>query len=213
MTSIAISAEHLSCGYDSKNPIVFDVNFQIHSGEFSVITGPNGSGKTTLFKTLTRLIPSLSGKFEISEPNKLSLVPQSKMMNLNYPLLVRDVIELPLRAKTIISNRNRDSEFENDIIDKMNLKPLLDKPLKECSGGQLQRVLITRSFIQKPKILFLDEPMDALDKDSLFLLNRMLHDYTHEGNTIIVITHHIPEMMKSLFTSRFLVENGTVTQV
>jgi manganese/zinc/iron transport system ATP- binding protein len=213
MSSIAISTEHLSCGYDSKNPIVYDVNLKIYSGEFSVITGPNGSGKTTLFKTLTKLIKPLSGNFEISDSNKLSLVPQSKMMNLNYPLLVKDVIELPLKAKNTFRNNDRDPHFENEIIDKMNLKSLMNKPLKECSGGQLQRVLITRSFIQKPKILFLDEPMDALDKESLFLLNRMLHDYTHEGNTIIVITHHIPEIMKNLFTSRFLVENGMVSEV
>ena len=89
----------------------------------------------------------------------------------------------------------------------MGIEPILNLLVRECSGGQLQKVLIARSLLSEANMIFLDEPLDALDSDSKNIVTEILKREIKEKNkTIFIITHHIEKNWLSEFNRKFTVD-------
>ncbi len=204
-----IHAENLSVGYTQNKPVVQEIHFHIEEGKNYALTGGNGSGKTTLFKTLTGLLPKLQGTLTVQNKWSFSYVPQSKKLQLHFPLSVREVLSMPYKGFLPFSKGITESSWWEELISLSELLPLLPKQIAECSGGELQRVLIVRALLSKAKLVFLDEPMDALDHGARGNFQNILNLYKSRWNaSLFFITHNLNYDWKDGFAEVFEIDQG-----
>ena len=178
------------------------VSLDIDKGEFVAIMGPSGSGKSTLMNIIGCLDSPTSGTYYINNKNvstldddALALIRNHEIgfVFQNFHLLARntalDNVMLPLKYAGI--DKSEQEEIAMEVIKSVDLESRADHQPSELSGGQQQRVAIARALVNKPSILFADEPTGNLDSktgDDVMNLFTNLHK---QGQTIIVITHEI----------------------
>lgn len=189
-----ITCEKLRVGYDNKT-VLKNVNLTIEAGDFIGIFGANGSGKSTLIKTLVKLLPPLSGKIKYDPSVKHSAIgylPQEIKANPDFPATAYEVVisgcvnRLGLRA--IYNKEERNLAIRYMTI--LGIDDLRNKSFKELSGGERQKVLLARALVSCEKILFLDEPFNALDERTREQLYRTLSEINKlYGVSIVMISH------------------------
>ncbi len=169
--------------------ILEDVNFKVYPGDFVAITGPNGGGKTTLLRIILGLLPPTSGIVNVSKGVSIGYLPQKNMIDSHFPISVREVVESGLLATKGIS-RDDKASMVRDTIERIQLTEHADRPIGQLSGGQLQRALLGRAIISKPKLLVLDEPLSYLDKRFEHRLYDIIADLAKEA-TILLVSHEM----------------------
>lgn len=185
------------------SPVLIDVSMSIRHGDFLAILGPNGSGKTTLVKLILGLLkPSqghifLMGKSveEFSDWQSVGYIPQKAThFDPFFPASAREVVAMALMSSRKFLHRMSRSE-EAAIRNSLQLVGMRDfenRRIGELSGGQQQRVFIARAIVQRPRILFLDEPTTGVDAETQEHFYQMLDNLNrNEGITIVQITHDI----------------------
>jgi putative ABC transport system ATP-binding protein len=200
-----------------------DVNFSIQSGSTVAIIGKSGSGKSTLMHVMSGLDHPTSGSVSIDDiqladmkkkavdqfrANEMSFIFQAFFIEANQTCFQN--VSLPLeiagvpRAKR--TNMIHEALTSVDLLDKVNLKA------GKLSGGQKQRLAIARSIVNKPKLIFADEPTGNLDSatgdkiiELLFSLNKSL------GATLVVVTHD--EDLAKQCQVKISIKDGTVTGI
>lgn len=200
--SIAARAKGLTKIYGSDSASVTaleDVDFDVTSGEFTAIMGPSGSGKSTLMHLLAALDTPTAGEVWIGDTavNNLADTPLTVLrrdrigfifqaFNLVPTLNARENIVLPVT----IAGRKVDVEWFDKIIDVLGLADRLTHKPAELSGGQQQRVACARALMNRPDIVFGDEPTGNLDSRSaaevLGFLRRSVNEF---GQTVVMVTH------------------------
>ena len=188
-----------------QNNVLRNVNFEIEQGEMVAVMGPSGSGKTTLLYTVSGLDSitagnvNFSGK-ELSElsDNEISNIRLNEMgfvfqqMYMLKNLTVLDNIILPAcQSKKYGENRKETVKRGQDLMRKLDIIEIADNDITEVSGGQLQRACICRSMINKPKIIFADEPTGSLNRTSSDEVMQELQKINEEGTTILLVTHDV----------------------
>ena len=189
---VSVKGLSFSYGYET---VLKDIDLDIYTRDYLAIIGPNGGGKTTLLKIILGLLKPSSGHITWSaeKPHRqIGYVPQFADFEREFPLRVWDVVlmgrlngHLGWQKVTV-----KDKDITMDIIHRLGLEPLSEKPIGQLSGGQLQRVMIARALVCNPDILFLDEPIASIDTDSRFRLSGMLTELNRRI-PIVVITHDI----------------------
>ncbi len=186
-----------------QNNVLKNVNFEMNQGEMVAVMGPSGSGKTTLLYTVSGMDSMTAGKVdffgkelndlsdkEVSEVrlSEMGFVFQQMYMLKN--LTVYDNIILP--AYQCVKNkdgRKQINEYAVELMHKLGISHIADNDINEVSGGQLQRACICRSLINRPRIIFADEPTGALNqqasRDVMDIFNRI----NQEGTSILMVTH------------------------
>ncbi|MGD2245321.1 MAG: metal ABC transporter ATP-binding protein [Candidatus Aminicenantes bacterium] len=201
-TKELISVDDVSFSY-GYNPVLSHVSFPIHAGDFLALIGPNGSGKTTLLKIILGLLkPSLGiiriqGKpvDEFKDWQKIGYVPQ-KATHIDplFPASVKEIVGMGLlagRKIPVLSKRDKTPHVEK-VLSQVGLQDLKDWRIGKLSLGQQQRVFIARAIVNKPQILFLDEPTTGVDSRTHELFYDMLDGLNKkEGMTIVLVTHEI----------------------
>ena len=177
------------------------INSSINHGEFTSIIGPNGSGKTTLLKHIFRLLPADSGHVFLNSKDILSysrkelarkagLVPQNEKGQ--YLFTVHDLIKMGRYAHT--GRFTRETKHDIDIIaeamEMTSIMHLKDKIITELSGGEFQRVIISRALAQEPHILALDEPTTYLDPHHQIEILQLLRELIVKRNISVICTLH-----------------------
>ena len=194
---------------DKKTVAVDHVDFDFHEGEFVSIVGESGSGKTTLSKMLLGLINTSEGEIlfqgkprNISSGRKkreywkgIQAIFQDPFSSFNVFHKIDSVLLdcINMRGGRMLSHEKK-VEMMTEACSFVNLKfaELTNKYPFELSGGQLQRLMIARIFLLKPRILLADEPTSMVDACSRATILDMLLDLRDEtGMTIIFITHDI----------------------
>ena len=179
---------------------VNNINFSIEKNKTLGLLGPNGCGKTTSIGMMLGLITPSNGKIlinsqELNEKNRINLL---SMMNFASPY-----IELPKKL-TVFQNLNVYARLYgvkniNQRIDEMaedlNLKDFLNRKTGELSSGQKNRVSLAKSLINKPKLLFLDEPTASLDPDVGDFVREYLENYKSKNElTMLLASHNMSEV-------------------
>lgn len=187
-------------GEKNQNKVLDGISLEINSGEFVCIMGASGSGKTTLINNLSTIdIPTKGDVFiegknvtQMSEKElcqfrteKLGFVFQS--YNIIESLNNFDNISLPLLLTKI--NENEINQRINDTCEQLNIKDIIEKYPRECSGGELQRVAIARAIISNPKLIVADEPTGNLDSINSYDLLEILTKLNKNGISILMVTH------------------------
>ena len=184
------------------------INLEIQRGEFLSIMGPSGSGKTTLMNIIGCLDTATSGKYYLNEKlvNNLSDDELSKIRNKeigfvfqSFHLLARNSalnnVMLPLRYAGF--RENDAIKRATEVLKKVGLSDRIDHSPSELSGGQQQRVAIARALVNKPSIIFADEPTGNLDSKTGEDVMELFQDLNNQGQTIILITHEEDIAMQS----------------
>lgn len=190
--------EHL--GLASPEKIMLeDVSLSVEAGAHLTITGPSGSGKSSLLKLLAALVSPSSGRIVYQGRDLEDLDPVAYRREVSYcfqqPLLfgqtVRDNMAFPFEIRQLPF----DQERVLSALARLNLGPeFLEKPIKDLSGGEKQRVALVRNLLFEPKALLLDEVSSGLDEKTKILLRTFLNDLHQEGVTLIEVTHDQQEI-------------------
>ena len=176
------------------------INLSVEKGEFISIMGPSGSGKTTLMNIIGCLDTPTSGDYLLNNKQVSSLTDDelAKIRNdeigfvfQSFHLLPRNSafenIMLPLKYAGI--KKDEAITLCNKALDQVGLSDRANHSPSELSGGQQQRVAIARALVNKPSILFADEPTGNLDSKTGNDVMALFKQLNSEGQTIILITH------------------------
>ena len=187
MSDALITLNNISLSHNGKN-VLDDVSFKLHEGEFITLIGPNGAGKSSLIKVLLGVIRQDSGDITYTDNIRLGYTPQTFSANPFIPISVKDFLTL---------NQKLDSEFMLKTFELTGIKDLLKSPLKNLSGGELQKVLLTRALLNKPNVLILDEPAQNLDVDGQMQLYKLIQDIHQQQNcAVLMVSHDLHRVMK-----------------
>lgn len=192
-----INIDNIVAGYDNKI-VLHDVSLDIWENDFLGIIGPNGGGKTTLLKIILGLLKPKSGSVRYFDGEKevsslkIGYLPQMNKIDKKFPISVREVVLSGLMAE---KPRFRDFTAEQkqraeEVIAQMGLQELAKHAIGDLSGGQLQRVLLGRSMVSRPKVLILDEPNSYVDKRFESHFYNLLEEISKESS-IILVSHDI----------------------
>lgn len=185
---------------DAKVHALDGVSLSIAKGGYVAIMGPSGSGKTTLLDILGCLSRPTSGDYWLNG-HKVSEYGEAKLARTrnheigfvfqNFNLLPRSTavhnVELPLLYDGI--HRHERYKRAAEALDAVGLGHRLDHRPNELSGGQRQRVAIARALVNKPSIIFADEPTGNLDTSSGESILKLFSELHDEGKTIVMVTH------------------------
>lgn len=219
-----IRIENLNFSYDGKK-ILDNLNLTFNQGELVGILGANGSGKSTFLKILIGFLKKDSGKIYIDgvEQDKIILEEYSKKISLiaqkfdyNMDFNVLDMLKLgrvPHLKNRIKGLDNDDYEIIEKIIKELKLERYLDRNIRTLSGGEVQRVLLGRAFIQNGEAIFLDEPTSALDiKYSIELLEKVVERVKDKKLIAGIVLHDIN--LASIFCDKIvLLKEGKIFTV
>lgn len=218
MNTNLITIKDLSFAYGD-NIVLSHVNMSIPKGAFCAIVGANGSGKSTLLKLMLGLLKADRGSIELfSEPlhqfkafSKIGYIAQRGLNPISgFPATVREIVALPLK-RTVFAPW---PQPEVDAVLKLlNIYELRKRMISTLSGGQLQRVYLAKEMILHPEILFLDEPTNGLDGESIRQLFILLETLNIQQQLTIVMVTHSSEQVKAYAKQVFAVSDQQVTEV
>jgi len=187
MSDALLTAQNITLTHQGKK-ILDDVSFTLQAGEFITLIGPNGAGKSSLIKVLLGLIKQDSGKIKRAKSIRLGYTPQLFTPNPFIPISVVDFLTL---------NQKVEKSFIKETAETTGVSSLLNSPLKDLSGGELQKVLLTRALMNKPNVLILDEPAQNLDVDGQMQLYQLIQDIHQQQNcAILMVSHDLHRVMK-----------------
>jgi putative ABC transport system ATP-binding protein len=176
------------------------INFCVKPGEFIAIMGPSGSGKTTLMNIIGCLDTPSSGEYFLNgslvndlDEDELALIRNKEIgfVFQSFHLLAKnsalDNVLLPLKYAGKDPKESHKRALE--VLDAVGLSDRVNHGPSELSGGQQQRVAIARALVNKPSIIFADEPTGNLDSKTEADVMKLFKDLNDAGQTIILITH------------------------
>ena len=188
-----------------QNNVLKNVNFSVKKGEMIAIMGPSGSGKSTLLYTVSGMDSVTAGEVEFCGKNiaKLSAKELAEVrldemgfifqqMYMLKNLTVLDNIILPACQSSKGNYTHKEKvTYGQELMRKLGIIEIADNDINEVSGGQLQRACICRSMINRPQIIFADEPTGALNRTSSEEVMTELRKINNDGTTIMLVTHDI----------------------
>lgn len=188
-----ISVQELSKKYGDFEAVK-QISFEVYQGEIFGLLGPNGAGKTTTLEIIETLRPKTSGTVIVDgkdldkQPNEIKKVIGVQLQASGfYPNLnLRELIELFAGLYNVKTDPMQ-------LLSSVNLEEKSKNKFKQLSGGQKQRFSIATTIINKPRIIFLDEPTTGLDPQARRNLWDLIRQLRDEGTTVVITTHYMDE--------------------
>ena len=209
MSQALLKATHISHSFDTE--LFSNVDFTLNPSQSIAIVGRSGSGKSTLMHIFSTFIKPTKGTVELLQKDIYSLndreietIRRFKIgIIFQFHYLFKGMSAMKnIEVATMLSG----TTIEDSLLDKLQIKELMQQKIGELSGGQQQRVSIARVLSKKPRIIFADEPTGNLDKETAKLVMDVLLDYIKEtGAGLILVTHD--ESMSSLCDKVYRLEN------
>ena len=189
------------------------IDFVVHEGEIFGLLGPNGAGKSTTLEIIETLREKTAGEIIVdglnldTHPNEIKKIIGVQLQTSGYyPGL--NLIEL-IQLFSGLYNQKVDPY---ELLDKVSLRDKAKSKYKEMSGGQKQRFSIATTLINKPKIIFLDEPTTGLDPQARRNLWDLIKDIRRQGTTVIITTHYMDEA-EILCDRVAIIDNGKIIAI
>jgi len=194
---------------------VNNISFEIKKNNTLGLLGPNGCGKTTSIGMMLGLITPTSGKIfidgiKLNSENRIKLLSlinfASPYIELPKKLTVRQNLEVYARLYGVSNKVERIEELVEDL----NLSKFLDKNTGELSSGQKNRVSLAKSLINKPKLLFLDEPTASLDPDVGDFVREYLEKYKNKNELTLLLASHNMKEVERLCSKIIMMKQGKI---
>lgn len=198
--------------------VVDNLDLNIQKGEFVSMLGPSGSGKTTLLMLLAGFERPTGGTVSVDGKRIDQLPPHKRNMGVvfqNYALFphmtIAENVAFPLKMRS--STKADTQERVKRVLDMVQLGTMLERKPSQLSGGQQQRVALARALVFEPKVVLMDEPLGALDKQLRERMQLDIRELHHRlGLTIVFVTHDQSEALT--MSDRIAVFNrGKIEQI
>ena len=209
-----LSLRNVKKAYDGTE-ILKGITLDIGKGEIVSILGPSGGGKTTLLNLILGITDIDEGQL-LYDGEDITHVPMEQR---DFNIVFQDYALFPnlnaynnivygLKNKPGISTQ----EEVDELIDLLDLRPHLDKPIDQLPGGQKQRVALARTLVMKPKVLLLDEPLSALDGVIKESIKERIKTVAKEFDLTTIIVTHDPEEALTLSDRVLILNGGKISQ-
>lgn len=196
---------------------VNNISLKVRKGELFAFLGINGAGKSTTINIVCSIISKDSGKvivegLDIEEDtfkikHDIGIVFQNSVLDEKLTVLEN----LDIRASFYSLSNKEKKENIALIIELLDLKPILNKPINKLSGGQKRRVDIARAMVHKPKLLILDEPTTGLDPKTRLIVWNLINKIREEtGMTVFLTTHYMEEAEKASYV--VIMDKGNILE-
>ncbi|MDR2962229.1 MAG: ATP-binding cassette domain-containing protein [Bacteroidales bacterium] len=201
MSELKIEFKAATVGYYSDEPVLYDLNFAVHTGEVVYLTGKTASGKSTLLKTMYAEIEPLAGTVRIADYDmnhiKQSQIPYLRrkvaLVFQDFQLLSdRSVYEnlLFVLKATGWAKLPEINERINTVLTQVGMFDKQSKMPHQLSGGEQQRVVIARALLNSPEVMLADEPTGNLDPETSDEIFSLLHCIAAQGCAVFFVTHN-----------------------
>lgn len=225
---------HQADVFQGSHQVFRQLNLQLLHGQHTAILGPNGAGKSTLIKLLTREIyprASDSGFVKLNGSERviiwqwraqIGLVSQDLQSAYDGHIKALEVVLSGLFGSVGVHMHEHPTPEQKllaaQALAKVGMGEYSDHYYAHLSTGQQRRLLLARALIHKPKVLILDEPTNGLDLQGAFALLKLMRSLSREGVTLLLVTHHlgeiIPEIERVILLARGqIVGDGAKNQV
>ena len=175
------------CVSFGRRTVLDSVDLRVHSGEIVTLVGLNGAGKSTLIRVILGIVQPDSGNVTRATGLRIGYSPQHVRRDPILPISVRRFLTLGARAS---------SEKLGAVLDEVGAGAILDFPLAEISGGEMQRVLLARALLREPGLLVLDEPLSGVDITSQSELYRLIGTIRDRyGCGVLLVSHDLHLVM------------------
>ena len=198
-----IELNNISKTFDNKKKITVlkNLNFKFKKGKIYSLSGPSGSGKSTLLNLLSLIDRPSSGNIKIDNRNinHNEIEINDKIRSSNIGIVYQEknllpdftAIENVCIASLAANNNHKIAEQESlKIIQKVGLKDRANHYPSELSGGELQRIAISRAIVNQPRIILADEPTGSLDHENANQIFNLLFKLKNNDRVIIFATHN-----------------------
>ena len=199
MGSSILNIEEVSI-FQQDETIFENINININKGDFIYLIGKTGSGKSSLIKTIYADLELLKGDISVGgfrlknlKENKIPFLRRKlgivfQDFNLLQDRSVFDNLKFVLQA-TEWKNKRKIEDRIYEVLEIINIKDLIHKFPHQLSGGQKQKVAISRALLNNPDLIIADEPTGNLDPKTSLEIMQLLLDLNKKGNTILMATH------------------------
>ena len=187
-----LEIKNLTLGY-SRHPIVHHMNLSVADGEMLAVIGPNGGGKSTLLNGIMGILKPLEGSVEKKPGIRIAYCQQASQINKSFPITVREFVSLGLWHRTGLFRRVDRSMLHlvDSALEKVKMRKFAGENIGDISGGQFQRVVFARVWLQDADLIMLDEPFSAMDEPTSEELAGLLQEWNRAGKTIITVMHNL----------------------
>jgi len=198
-------------GRGTRNEILKGIHFDVKPGECVGILGNNGAGKSTLITCLCKIRKPNSGHVYIDNQDIYKLRRRDTARLISYvaqkseisQMTVFDSVLLGRKPYIKFSATQKDIEICEQVIEEVGISAFKLRYISELSGGELQKVMLARAIVQRPKLLLLDEPTSNLDPKNQYEMLALVRKLAIESNTsVLVVLHDISLALR--FCDKFL---------
>ena len=197
------------------------VALQLREKEIVSIIGPNGAGKSTLLNGIMGQLKPLQGQLHLRDiaREQIAYLPQQSRIDRQFPISVTELVGMGLWHQLGSFGRLTKAHRHQieHALEAVSIQGFANRPIASLSGGQLQRTLFARLYLQDAQLILLDEPFNAIDSRTCQDLLQLLHHWHEQGRTILAVLHdneqvrhHFPQ---SLLLARQLVAYGNTADV
>ncbi|WP_421867578.1 zinc ABC transporter ATP-binding protein ZnuC [Motiliproteus sp.] len=173
--------------HQEQRQLLTNIDLQLEPGQITTLIGPNGCGKTTLVKIILGLIQPDSGEVVRQPGLKIGYMPQRLHIDPTLPLTVRRFLHLAGRYQ---------EHHLRDALNQVRADYLLDSPMQQLSGGEMQRVLLARALLRQPDLLILDEPVQGVDVNGQVELYALIAELRDRfGCGVLMVSHDLHLVM------------------
>ncbi len=186
-----IEACNISHFYDHQE-VLKSINIQVQKGEFLALTGASGSGKSTLLCVLSTLLKPTKGDlwFEGFSYDEIKDINSFRRKNIGFIFQFHYLISYLSILDNVLLGGG-DSMYAQKLLQRLGILELANKLPHQVSGGQRQRAAIARALVNRPKVIFADEPTGNLDRKNSKNVFTLFKEIAKEGTSVIVATHDL----------------------
>lgn len=221
MTDI-VDVQHISKSFktDKKEiQVLKDVSFSIKTGEIFGLLGPNGAGKTTIINILTTLLLPTEGTayidgFDVTEDRyEILKIINAVSSETKFHQMLNTMEILQFYSELYELNQQQKKERIEYVTEKFEIQNLLNKRFLWLSSGEKMKVILAKSLLNHPKVLFLDEPTMGLDPDIAIKTRNLIKELKREWDITILLTSHYMKEVEELCRRIAFINKGEIVFV
>ncbi|PID67348.1 MAG: ABC transporter [Fusobacteriales bacterium] len=207
-----LKIKNLNFSYE-ETKIIKNLNLEVNQGEIVAILGDSGSGKSTLLRVISGLEKQNSGDIFIEDKNVNNILPENRKVGMvfqDYALFPHMTVYENI---AFCLNKNDDKSFVDELMKITEISKHKNKYPHELSGGEKQRVALSRALCYKPKIILLDEPFSNLDESLKDTLRKKIKNILKYYKITTILVTHDREDAKVIGEKYYYMKNGEIEKL